>query len=110
MNHRHISKGLWMVAGLTVAAYLALVVLASGCLFMHAAPAGGHDHHAKDSTHSPLCAWSCQALSGGGLIAEPPVVMAWPVEQAADLPASGLFSSVVLDLLNARAPPQSILS
>jgi len=110
MNHRHMKQIFETVAGLTAVAYLSLVVLAAGCLFMHAAPSGGHEHHAQDSSQSPLCAWSCQALSGGGLIAEPPVVTAWSVEWAIAPQSSILISSTVTDLLRARAPPQSILS
>lgn len=110
MNHRHLRPIFGTVAGLTAVAYLALVVLAAGCLFMHAAPSGGHEHHAQDSSHSPLCAWSCQALSGGGLIAEPPMVMAWSIEPAVWFHAAVPVSSPLCDLLRARAPPQSIPS
>lgn len=110
MNHRTIQQIFGTVAGLTAGVYLSLVVLAAGCLFMHAAPSGGHEHHAHDSSHSPLCAWSCQALSGGGLIAQPPVVTAWSVEWAIAPQSSVLISSTVIDLLRARAPPQSLLS
>lgn len=98
------------VASITAVVYLALVVLASGCLFMHAAPSGGHDHHAQDSAHSPLCAWSCQAVSGGGLVSEPPMVTTWSVERAMLLQSSTPFSSFILALLKTRAPPQSVLS
>ena len=110
MNHRPIRQAFGAVAALTAVVYLALVVLASGCLFMHAVPSGGHEHHTQDSSHSPLCAWSCQALSGGGLVSALPVVTAWSVERTSlsDLPAPS--SSVTLDRLRARAPPQPILS
>ena len=98
------------VASVTAVVYLALVVLSAGCLFMHAAPSGGHEHHAQDSTHSPLCAWSCQAVSGGALISAPPVVTAWFVDRT-PLPNSPAPSNpVTLDRLRARAPPQPILS
>jgi len=114
MNHRTMKQIFGTVAGLTAVAYLSLTMLAAGCLFMHAVPAekhaGGHAHHAQDSSHAPLCAWSCQALSGGGLIAEPPVVMAWSVEQAVAIQPPLRISSPGADLLSARAPPQSTLS
>lgn len=110
MNHRTMKQIVGTVAGLTAVVYLSLVVLAAGCLFMHAAPSAGHEHHGQDASHSPLCAWSCQALSGGGLIAEPPVVTAWSVECAIAHQSSILISSTVIGLLRARAPPQSLLS
>ncbi|ULA64148.1 MAG: hypothetical protein LZF86_110849 [Nitrospira sp.] len=114
MKTRRISQMFGAAAGLTVVAYLSLMMLAAGCLFMHAAPleehAGGHAHHTQDSSHAPLCAWSCQALSGGGLIAEPPAVTAWSVAWAIAPPSSLLISSAVTPLLSARAPPQSLLS
>ncbi|MCC6141526.1 MAG: hypothetical protein IT389_13030 [Nitrospira sp.] len=114
MNHCRLKQIFGTVAGLTAMAYLSLVVLAAGCLFMHAVPAeehaGGHEHHAQDSSHAPLCAWSCQALSGGGLIAAPPAVTAWSVESAVASQSSIHLSSPGADLLRARAPPQFLFS
>lgn len=98
------------VAGVTAIVYLALVMAAAGCLFLHAAPSGGHDHHGADFTHSPLCAWSCQAISGGAIASSPPPVTAWAIEQMI-MSAPFLVTSVqVAALLQPRAPPLPVLS
>lgn len=110
MTLRRVRRLIGSVAGFTALAYFTLVVLAAGCLFMHAAPAGGHDHHSSDSSHSPLCAWICQAVSDDTLISTPPIVAAWSVEGVVDPCVSASLASAFIDLLTARAPPQSFLS
>lgn len=95
------------VAGVTALVYLALVCLSATCLFAHAAPLEGHDHHAQHSTHSPLCAWACQATSDAGLAMDSPESSGWPVVlQAMALPKQfppSPFSS----LFHSRAPPSA---
>lgn len=56
-----------LVACLTIVLYGVLVVLAMGCAAMPLAQHGSH-HDPQESTHSPICAWSCQILSQSGLV------------------------------------------
>lgn len=99
-----------LAAGITVLVYVALVGLSTGCLFIHAASSAEHDHHGQDFSHSPLCIWSCQALSQSALTSAPTTPTAWIVESARIpvqvVPAQPLAP----ERLRARAPPQSILS
>lgn len=44
-----------------VVVYLTLSVSAAACLFTHQAQPRSTHHHSSGVTHSPLCAWACQA-------------------------------------------------
>lgn len=96
---------LGLVAGVTAGVYLALVCLAAGCLFTHAASPGGQIHHSQDSGHSPLCAWACQAASDAGLVTESPALSMSPVVQAVFSSPNQVIPSFSFSLLRSRAPP-----
>jgi hypothetical protein len=50
------------LAGAITVLYLALTIGAAGCLSETAAsPAATHHHSPSHVSHSPLCAWACQA-------------------------------------------------
>ncbi|BFU95351.1 MAG: protein of unknown function [Nitrospira sp.] len=59
-------------AGIMALVYVALMGLSAGCLFIHAASSAEHGHHEQNSSHAPLCTWSCQATSHSALISQPP--------------------------------------
>jgi hypothetical protein len=98
------------VAGLTAVVYLALVVLAAGCLFMHATPSGGHEHHSADPSHSPLCAWSCQAVSSLAVLTHPPMTLTAAVARMEAVPDSLTISHSVTTHIKSRAPPIPVLA
>lgn len=93
------------VAGATAGVYLALVCLAVGCLFMHAASRGEPAHHSEDSGHSPLCAWSCQATSDAGLAPESPALSTGLIVQLVVSSLNQEVPSLASFLLRSRAPP-----
>jgi hypothetical protein len=99
-----------LLASTTAGAYLVLVCVAAACLLVHAALSGGHDHHTQHSTHSPLCAWACQATSSVGVVSESQVATAWLSERAFPSVSSTLYSHVMSDHIRARAPPRIVLS
>lgn len=93
------------VAGVVAVLYVALVCLATGCVFAHAGMPGGHDHHAPDPGHSSLCVWSCQATSNVGLLSDPPAVAAEAAERLAPPSASLPVAPRTAELSRGRAPP-----
>lgn len=98
------------IAGLTIVMYVGLVCLAAGCLFMHVAPSGGHEHHAADPSHSPLCAWSCQAVSNSALPPDPPMTAAAAMGLLDGIPDSPIISGPATALLKSRAPPLPVFA
>jgi hypothetical protein len=91
-----------------VVLYAALMVGASGCLFLHAEQSGPVHHHDGQShvTHSALCAWACQinptvivhtVVPLGAVFAL--VAMLWLVGVT---PHTGLFAAT----FRSRAPPR----
>lgn len=93
----------------TAAVYLILSVSAAACLFSHQdnarSPAATH-HHSGSSVHSSLCAWACHAnptvdLPSTAPQAEQQRVGAWLL-----LVAAGLFSLLIPQLAQSRAPPR----
>jgi len=97
-------------ACITTVVYLTLVAVAAGCLFMHAAPTEGHAPHTHDSTHSPLCAWSCQATSGAALTSDPYQFTVWDMLSATILHPVPLHADAAAQLLRSRAPPRPFVS
>ncbi|MGA6827901.1 hypothetical protein ACO9S2_09840 [Nitrospira sp. NS4] len=95
------------VACITAVVYLTLAAVAAGCLFMHAE---GHEHHAHDATHSPLCAWSCQATSSTALISDPYQLTVWNVVSVTILHPVPLHADAAAELLQCRAPPRLLAS
>lgn len=55
------------IALATACVYLAIGIGAATCLFSHEASSQSAHHHTSESTHSPLCAWACQANQSVGL-------------------------------------------
>lgn len=99
-----------LVAGITVLLYMALAGLSAGCLFMHAVSSAEHSHHEQDASHSPLCAWSCQAASHAALISQPPSASLGTPD--IDVLAAGGASMPVHhgERLHSRAPPLYLFS
>ncbi len=97
-----------VVAGITAVIYFGLVCLAATCsLALPAtAHAGGHEHHhTHETTHSPLCAWACQATPETGLVASAPAdVFELAVPAPVVSPVEPVSVSSV-SLLRSRAPP-----
>lgn len=56
-------KAFAVSAGIVVSIYLSLAVVAFFCATTHA------NHHGHENSHSPLCAWACQANNSVGLVA-----------------------------------------
>lgn len=110
MTMRQAKHPIGTVACITAVVYLALVAVAAGCLFMHAAPTEGHDHHTHDSTHSSLCGWSCQAMSGTALISDPYTLTVWNGVSKAILHPVPLHSDVAAKLRQPRGPPRLLAS
>lgn len=96
---------LGLVAGVTAGVYLALVCLAACCLFTHAASPGGQDHHSRNSGHSPLCAWACQATSDAGLVTELAALSTGLVVRLVVSSPNQEVHSLSSSLLHSRAPP-----
>jgi hypothetical protein len=92
------------VACLTVV-YVALVVMAAGCVSMPVSASEGHDHHSQDSTHSSLCAWSCQMMSQSGPVASVPTVVVGFVAVPVTAPSVDSHSASLPTLRPSRAPP-----
>jgi hypothetical protein len=106
-QRRHIAA---FAAGITVLVYVALAGLSTGCLLVHAGSSAGHSHHEQGSSHSPLCAWSCQATSHAALISEPPTLATRIVFSAAPAWVAASPSAQRVEWLHARAPPLRIFS
>jgi hypothetical protein len=95
------------VAGLLVATYLVLTVLASSCLLMHEVPhPGEHHHHSGQTTHSTLCLWACQANSDTSLLSMAPGPQSLALSLGIVLTFFLLTPTHVLDRLRSRAPPR----
>lgn len=95
------------IAGITAVIYFALVCLVALCTpaMPTAAGSGEHTHHDHDATHSPLCAWACQATSSGTLpTAAPEEASVLVVPADVDLPHDP-FSAPSSALIHSRAPP-----
>jgi hypothetical protein len=73
MTTRRFTSVFGLFACLTIVLYGALVVLATGCAAMPLSSSDTH-HHSQESTHSSICAWSCQLLSQNGLVVSAPAV------------------------------------
>lgn len=89
-----------------VVVYLTLSVSAAACLFTHQAQPRSTHHHSSGVTHSPLCAWACQANQPvDGPSAAPdsqPLALAALFLVVASLRPSLVF----LYLAQSRAPPR----
>ena len=92
------------VVGLTILVYVGLVVAAVGCASMPVASFGAH-HHSQASTHSPLCAWSCQIVSQTGPVASAPTVLVSLVVVSEAAPLAHSHSVAHSISRPARAPP-----
>ena len=92
------------VACLMVFVYLALVVLAAGCVSMPVEPSGTH-HHSQESAHSPLCAWSCQLVSQSGLVASVPMAIISLVAISVVIPVLHSHLASPSASRSSRAPP-----
>ena len=92
------------VACLTVLLYVGLVALTAGCVSMPVSPSGSH-HHSQESTHSPLCAWSCQMVSQTGLVASAPTLLVSLVVVSEAVPLVHSPSIAHSIPRPARAPP-----
>lgn len=90
----------------TVVVYLTLSFSAAACLFTHQAQPRSTHHHSGGVTHSPLCAWACQANQPvDGPSAAPdsqPLALAALMLLVASLRPSLVF----LYLAQSRAPPR----
>lgn len=108
MTSRRFASVIGLVACLTLGMYLGLIVLATGCASMPLASSDTH-HHSQESTHSSICAWSCQLLSQNGLVVSGgaavvgliPIAVVNPVCYSCPLSPSVSHSS--------RAPPLFIV-
>ncbi|MBA5863840.1 MAG: hypothetical protein GDA65_14180 [Nitrospira sp. CR1.1] len=101
--HRSLAYSASGIAGV----YMTLALMASGCLFAHAAPSDGHHQHSGTDSHASLCFWACQSTSDVGPLAQ----AAGGVVRAAQfhpLPSAPPFIDVQGHaVLHTRAPPVS---
>lgn len=102
---RRFAGSVGVVACLTVMVYVALVILAAGCVPMPIGSSGEHDHHSQDSTHSSLCAWSCQIMSQSGPVASVPTMVVNLVAVMVTAPSVDSHSVSPRALQPSRAPP-----
>lgn len=100
------------VAVLLVLFYVALAVVASGCLFDHpVASESGHHHPSQQSSkavHSALCAWACQANPGTALASAVPLVQPFWLLSFGALAALVLLPGSHIVCLRSRGPPRSV--
>ena len=89
--------------------YLALSIAASTCLFLHSPAHHSESHHSESGTHSPLCAWACQVISEGGLVASAPAEVSGLVSITSVAPFVEPLSAAPPLLLHSRAPPVATL-
>jgi hypothetical protein len=89
-----------------VLVYATLSVGASACLFAHQVDSRGVHHHSAGATHSPLCAWACQANQGVDLFC--PSTQTQPLQLVAviSLISAQILSSLVHESAQSRAPPR----
>lgn len=97
------------VVSLTIVVYAALVVFAAGCASMPVGASEGHDHHSQDTSHSLLCAWSCQIVSQSGPTASVPPVVANFVATPVLLTHVPTHTDVLFTSRSSRAPPSLTL-
>lgn len=92
-------KGLIGTAAFVGSVYLVLVVASLFCATAHAG------HHGHDSSHTPLCAWACQANSSVGLVSleTPALPILLAIYLLAALPTLPLSAPRIR--LSSRGPP-----
>jgi hypothetical protein len=95
----------WAVAGI----YLALSISGSICLFSHSTTHHSESHHSDSGTQSPLCAWTCQVASEGGLVASAPKEVSSLVSITPFALLIEPLSATPSPSLHSRAPPASLL-
>lgn len=106
MTNRRSTHGVGSVACMTVVVYVALVLLAAGCISMPVGSSEGHDHHdSGKSAHSSLCAWSCQMISQTGPVTSVSPVVVNFVATTVLLPHVSTYSHTPFALRSSRAPP-----
>ncbi len=104
MAPRRFACSLGSVACLTAVLYVALVVLATGCVSMPLSSSGAH-HHSEQSAHSPVCAWSCQMVSQSGLVASVFAAVVSLVVISLVIPALHPYPASPSTPRSSRAPP-----
>jgi hypothetical protein len=106
-THRRRSHIGSTVAALTAVVYFGLMCLVSSCA--HALPSGSssgeHTHHQHEASHSPLCAWACQAISQSGPSAVAQVEVVSPVVLVSVVSHVTQPSACPPVSLHPRAPP-----
>ena len=105
---RRVARSLVSVASPTIVLYAALVLPATGCASMPLSSSGTH-HHSQESTHAPLCAWSCQMVSKSGLVASVPMVVVTLVAILMVSPVLHAHYGVSSASSASRAPPVPML-
>ena len=95
------------MAGAVAGIYLALFIAASTCLFFHNTTHHAGSDHSYPSTHSPLCAWACQAASEDGLVASAPEEMSSLISIAPAVPLGAALPDSLSPSRHSRAPPVS---
>ena len=88
--------------------YLGLAVLGAFCLFDDSTVnqlAPHHAGHAGKTSHSPLCAWSCQAGAATTLVSSSTVPFAFVVLWATVITALAYLSQISWAPARPRSPP-----
>lgn len=94
------------VVCLTALVYLGLVVLAASCASMPVAQSETH-HHSHESTHSPLCAWSCHMISQDKMVGSVFEAVVRFVVTSLATPSFPAYSASPHPAHASRAPPVS---
>jgi hypothetical protein len=89
-----------------VVIYTMLSVGASACLFAHQGDSRGVHHHSAGATHSPLCAWACQANQGVDFFYPSPQTQSLQLVAVISLISAQILSSFVHESGQSRAPPR----
>lgn len=93
--------------------YIFLLSAASFCMFAHAVPLNGENHHTQHTTdHSTLCVWACQvgSYSSTGQIASTPETKPGLLVGALLQDSSTITLQHDVISTQSRAPPRSFLS
>ncbi len=99
----------WMaqIALATACVYLAIGLVAGTCLFSHEAASQSAHHHTSEPTHSPFCAWACQANQSVGLVSMSAGTESVLSRSIVVPDGISLLSSALQYLAQSRAPPHS---
>jgi len=105
---REFRSSVCVPALLVAICYLGMAVLSAVCLFGGGAHADASHHHTGypgKPTHSPLCAWACQAGAAAVLISFNAVPVVFFVPWAAVIATLAYFSQIAWASARPRAPP-----